>query len=141
MAAYSSNCVINQSEFCGRSDQRIDPVRVLIAGALSPPPFLSFSRFPQPPPFPLTGPSPPPAPATQASSSSTAVSSDPPGQDIGSFCRYRKALQFWSFGISLYLELFCFRSFISFVLRNLYSGTHKRNQNMPYVTDVTLAQS
>ena len=30
----------------------------------------------------------------------------------GSFCRYRKALCFWSLGISLYLELFCFLSFV-----------------------------
>ena len=45
----------------------------------------------------------------------------------GSFCRYRKALYFWSLGISLYLELFCFLSFITFVLRNLCSGTHRRN--------------
>ena len=37
----------------------------------------------------------------------------------GSFCRYRKALYFWSLGTSLYLELFCFLSFISFVLRHL----------------------
>ena len=29
---------------------------------------------------------------------------------IGSFCRYRKALCFWSLGTSLYLELFCFLS-------------------------------
>ena len=45
----------------------------------------------------------------------------------GSFCRYRKALYFWSLGINLYLELFCFLSFITFVLRNLCSGTHRRN--------------
>ena len=45
----------------------------------------------------------------------------------GSFCRYRKALYFWSLGISLYLELFCFLSFITIVLRNLCSGTHRRN--------------
>ena len=36
-------------------------------------------------------------------------------------------MYFWSLGISLYLELFCFSSFISFVLRNLCSGTHRRN--------------
>ena len=47
----------------------------------------------------------------------------------GSFCRYRKALYFWSLGISLYLELFCFLSFITIVLRNLCSGTHRRNPN------------
>ena len=47
--------------------------------------------------------------------------------EFGSFCRYRKALYFWSLGISLYLELFCSLSFISFVLRNLCSGTHRRN--------------
>ena len=47
----------------------------------------------------------------------------------GSFCRYRKALYFWSLGISLYLELFCFLSFITIVLRNLCSGTHRRNQH------------
>ena len=46
---------------------------------------------------------------------------------FGSFCRYRKALYFWSLGISLYLELFCFLSFITFVLRNLCSGTHRRH--------------
>ena len=28
---------------------------------------------------------------------------------------YRKALYFWSLGTSLYLELFCFLSFVSFV--------------------------
>ena len=37
----------------------------------------------------------------------------------GYICRYRKALYFESLGISLYLELFCFMSFISFVLRKL----------------------
>ena len=37
----------------------------------------------------------------------------------GYICRYRKALYFGSLGISLYLELFCFLSFISFVLRKL----------------------
>ena len=56
------------------------------------------------------------------------------GQDaihkIGSFCRYRKALYFWSLGISLYLELFCFLSFITIVLRNLCSGTHRRNHKI-----------
>ena len=40
---------------------------------------------------------------------------------VGSFCRYRRALYFWSLGISLYLELFRFLSFITFVLRNLCS--------------------
>ena len=50
-----------------------------------------------------------------------------PCPDTVSFCRYQKALYFWSLGISLYLELFCFPSFISFVLRNLCSGTHRRN--------------
>ena len=49
-------------------------------------------------------------------------------KEYGSFCRYRKALYFWSLGISLYLELFCFLSFITIVLRNLCSGTHRRNQ-------------
>ena len=49
--------------------------------------------------------------------------------NLGSFCRYRKALYFWSLGISLYLELFCFLSFITIVLRNLCSGTHRRNPN------------
>ena len=38
---------------------------------------------------------------------------------VGYICRYRKALYFGSLGISLYLELFCFLSFISFVLRKL----------------------
>ena len=47
---------------------------------------------------------------------------------LGSFCRYRKALFFWSLGISLYLELFCFLSFITIVLRNLCSGTHRKNR-------------
>ena len=32
------------------------------------------------------------------------------GSKLGSFCKYRKALCFWSLGISLYLELFCFQS-------------------------------
>ena len=49
---------------------------------------------------------------------------------LGSFCRYRKALYFWSLGISLYLELFCFLSFITIVLRNLCSGTHRRNPKL-----------
>ena len=39
-------------------------------------------------------------------------------------------MYFWSLGISLYLELFCFLSFITIVLRNLCSGTHRRNQHM-----------
>ena len=38
---------------------------------------------------------------------------------FGYICRYRKALYSGSLGISLYLELFCFLSFISFVLRKL----------------------
>ena len=42
-------------------------------------------------------------------------------KDYGSFCRHRKALYFWSLGISLYLELFCFLFFITFVSRNLCS--------------------
>ena len=37
----------------------------------------------------------------------------------GYICRYRKALYSGSLGISLYLELFCFLSFISFVLSKL----------------------
>ena len=41
------------------------------------------------------------------------------GAIAGYICRYRKALYFGSLGISLYLELFCFLSFISFVLRKL----------------------
>ena len=41
---------------------------------------------------------------------------------IGSFSRYRKALYFWSLGISLYLELFSCLSFITIILRNLCSG-------------------
>ena len=49
-------------------------------------------------------------------------------QGNGSFCMYRKALYFWSLGSSLYLKLFCFLSFVSFVLRNLCSGTCRRNQ-------------
>ena len=40
-------------------------------------------------------------------------------------------MYFWSLGISLYLELFCFLSFITIVLRNLCSGTHRRNRNFP----------
>ena len=42
-------------------------------------------------------------------------------REIGSFCRYRKALYFRSLGIGLYLEFFCFLSFVTFVLRNLCS--------------------
>ena len=61
--------------------------------------------------------------------------------NFGSFCRYRKALYFWSLGISLYLELFCFPSFISFVLRNLYSGTHRRNRNFNFQWTKTLYQN
>ena len=38
---------------------------------------------------------------------------------LGYICRYRKALYFGSLGISLYLELFCFLSIISFGLRKL----------------------
>ena len=38
-------------------------------------------------------------------------------------------MYFWSLGISLYLELFCFLSFITIVLRNLCSGTHRRNRD------------
>ena len=38
---------------------------------------------------------------------------------FGYICRYQKALYFGSLGISLYLELFCFLSFISFVLHKL----------------------
>ena len=45
---------------------------------------------------------------------------------IGSICMYRKALYFWSLGISLYLE-FCF---LSFVLRNLFSGTSRTNHRI-----------
>ena len=52
---------------------------------------------------------------------------DATAPSFGSFCRYRKALFFWSLGISLYLELFCFLSFITIVLRNLCSGTHRKN--------------
>ena len=52
---------------------------------------------------------------------------------LGSFCRYRKALFFWSLGISLYLELFCFLSFITIVLRNLCSGTHRKNRFLKLV--------
>ena len=44
------------------------------------------------------------------------------------FVEWFVALYFWSLGISLYLELFCFLSFITFVLRNLCSGTHRRNR-------------
>ena len=51
---------------------------------------------------------------------------------LGSFCRYRKALFFWSLGISLYLELFCFLSFITIVLRNLCSGTHRKNPKLRF---------
>ena len=41
----------------------------------------------------------------------------------GAFCRYRKAKCFWELWIGLYLELFCFLAFVSFVLRNLCSST------------------
>ena len=34
----------------------------------------------------------------------------------GSFCRYWKALYFWSLGISLYLELFLFLFFLFYVI-------------------------
>ena len=61
--------------------------------------------------------------------------------NFGSFCRYRKALYFWSLGISLYLELFSFPSLISFVLRNLYSGTHRRNRNFNFQWTKTLYQN
>ena len=65
------------------------------------------------------------------------------GNPFGSFCRYRKALYFWSLGISLYLELFCFLSFITIVLRNLCSGTHRRNhpfKDQEAVPTVTLQE-
>ena len=54
-------------------------------------------------------------------------------QNIGSFCKYRRALYlyyFRPFVVRSCLELFCFRTFVSFVLRHLYSGTHRRNQNI-----------
>ena len=35
------------------------------------------------------------------------------------FQQVTESFVFWSLGIGLYLELFCFLSFISFVLRNL----------------------
>ena len=49
---------------------------------------------------------------------------------IGSFCKYRRALYLYCFRpfvVRSYLELFCFLSFVSFVLRHLCSGTHRRN--------------
>ena len=48
---------------------------------------------------------------------------------IGSFCRHRKVLRFWSYGISL-LELLCFLSFVSFVFRNFCSGTCRSCQDI-----------
>ena len=46
----------------------------------------------------------------------------------GSFCRYRKALYFLSLEISLLFGVvFFFLSFITFDLRNLFSGSHRRN--------------
>ena len=44
---------------------------------------------------------------------------------LGSFCRYWRALYFWSLWISHYSELFYFLSFITFVLCNLFSSTHR----------------
>ena len=55
------------------------------------------------------------------------------GEDkTGSFCRYRKALYFWSLGISLYLELFCFLSFITIVYYVICA---------PVLTEGTIKQS
>ena len=54
-------------------------------------------------------------------------------KNSGSFCRYRKALCFWSLGISLYLKLFCFLSFVSFVSRNFCCGTCKSCQNSKHL--------
>ena len=51
---------------------------------------------------------------------------------LRAFWRYRKALYFWSLGISLYLELFCFNAvfyYFSISIRNLCSCTHRRNPN------------
>ena len=45
----------------------------------------------------------------------------------GVFLQVPESFVFWSLGISLYLELFCFLSFITIVLRNLCSGTHRKN--------------
>ena len=48
----------------------------------------------------------------------------------GSFCKYRRALYLYCFRpfvVRSCLELFCFLSFVSFVLRHLCSGTHRRN--------------
>ena len=39
---------------------------------------------------------------------------------------------FGHLGISLYLEFFCFLSFITFVIRNLCSGTHRRSQKFVF---------
>ena len=55
-------------------------------------------------------------------------------QNKGSFefCKYRRALYLYCFRpfvVRSCLELFCFLSFVSFVLRHLCSGTHRRNQN------------
>ena len=52
------------------------------------------------------------------------------GACFGSFCKYRRALYlhcFRPFVVRSCLELFCFLSFVSFVLRHLCSGTHRRN--------------
>ena len=52
-------------------------------------------------------------------------------QKIRVFLQVPKSFVFlvtWALGISLYLELFCFLSFITIVLRNLCFGTHRRNQ-------------
>ena len=51
MVAYSSNCLIHQSEFCSTSSCRIEPIGTLIAGTLSSPPSLTLSHFPQPLPL------------------------------------------------------------------------------------------
>ena len=52
-------------------------------------------------------------------------------EKIGYICRYQKALYFGSLGISLYLELFCFLSFISFVLRKLTQSVLRYLQKDP----------
>ena len=56
---------------------------------------------------------------TQQAQARPLPSSNPSCSSMGYICRYRKALYSGSLGISLYLELFCFLSFISFVLRKL----------------------
>ena len=57
----------------------------------------------------------------------------------GSFCKYRRAWYLYCFRpfvVRSCLELFCFLSFVSFVLRHLCSGSHRRNLRNSDETDV-----